>query len=137
MNDSPPAGRAQRRMRALLADDDKTMRAVAHDLLQELGVEVSVGTNGKEALQLFEQEQAQGRNFDIVCLDMRMPELNGALTSKALREKGFQGPIVVFTATATMSNKKESTTCGVTRYFSKNHLTKEILSAVIDEYCRS
>ena len=75
-----------------------------------------------------------GKPVHLVFLDMRMPKLSGRQAAQAMREKGYQGPIFVFTGGATIENKKESQAAGVTRYFAKSVLTKDLLRALIDEY---
>lgn len=68
--------------RILLVDDEPIVRAMGEDLLREMGYEVILAVDGREALECFERESGR---FDLVILDMVMPRLNGRDTFFALR----------------------------------------------------
>ncbi len=69
--------------RLLVVDDEPTVRTVAVRILESLGYEVTSAENGREALEIF---AANGGRFDLVILDMIMPEMNGRDCFKALRK---------------------------------------------------
>ena len=74
----------------LIADDNKAI-AMALDLkLQNEGFEVKTVFNGKEALDLLEKEK-----FDLLVLDLIMPQLDGFGTLKIIKEKGIKLPVIV------------------------------------------
>jgi len=68
--------------RVLLVDDEEVIRVAGEAILRDLGYQVTVATNGKHALQLFESDPEA---FDLVILDMTMPEMNGRDCFTALR----------------------------------------------------
>ena len=70
--------------RILLVDDEQILRNVAARMLERLGYEVTTASNGAEAIKVFE---AQGGDFDLVILDMSMPEMNGKDCFYALRNR--------------------------------------------------
>src|SRR5690606_11307746 len=72
----PPAPDLRGR-RVLVVDDSFHARAALVDLLQELGFEASEATGGLEAIDAVRTAAVQGRPFDLVYLDWRMPGLGG------------------------------------------------------------
>jgi len=69
-------------MRALIVDDDFYSRIVLHDLLRAVA-ECHIAVNGEEAVGAFKQALENGRAYDLVCMDLVMPEMDG---QQALRE---------------------------------------------------
>ncbi len=72
-------------MRILVAEDDFIARKVLCKFLQQYG-DVHISENGKEALNLFRDGLQNKPFYDLVCLDIMMPKLNGHETLKAMRE---------------------------------------------------
>lgn len=72
-------------MKILVAEDDFIARKVLCKFLQKYGT-VTITENGKEALDLFRNGLQNGPLFNLVCLDIMMPKLNGHETLKAMRE---------------------------------------------------
>lgn len=80
-------------VRVLYAEDNPTIQLLTKTILTNLGASVSVAVNGKEALEL-----AQNETFDLVVTDIFMPKLDGYGLTRTLREQGFTGCIVGVTA---------------------------------------
>ena len=78
---SPPV-QIQGSGRILVVDDEEVMRTTAKALLEDLGYEIVLAANGKQALEKFQQERGK---IDLVLLDMIMPEMNGKDCFKELR----------------------------------------------------
>src|SRR3989338_6341804 len=76
----------------LVADDQESMRQIISDLLKEKGHTVKTAENGKQALDLFQQE-----NFDLIVADVNMPLLDGLGFLKKVREKNSTQKIVFVT----------------------------------------
>jgi CheY-like chemotaxis protein len=94
-SDNPPA-----RMRVLLAEDNVVNQRVARMLLERSGHAVSVASNGQEALELFKRQA-----FDVVLMDIQMPEMDGFEAATAIRavertHSRPRVPIVALTAYA-------------------------------------
>jgi two-component system, chemotaxis family, chemotaxis protein CheY len=71
-------------MRALIADDDVTNRLVMHRMLSAHG-ECDQVANGREVLQAFELAWKDARPYDLICLDIMMPEMDGQDVLRAIR----------------------------------------------------
>ena len=72
-------------MRCLIAEDDFTARKLLQMFLSEVG-ECSIAVNGQEAVAAFEQALDQGMPYDLVCLDIMMPEMDGQQALEAIRQ---------------------------------------------------
>jgi two-component system, chemotaxis family, chemotaxis protein CheY len=74
-------------MRALIVDDDFYSRVMLHDMLRPVA-ECHIAVNGEEAVGAFKKALEDGRPYDLVCMDLVMPEMDG---QQALREmRGFE-----------------------------------------------
>lgn len=80
----------------LIVEDDKAILMGLKDDLEFEGYEVSVALSGKEGLK-----QAMGQEFQLIILDILLPELNGFEVCKKLREAGKNTPILMLTAART------------------------------------
>ncbi|MEF2146058.1 MAG: response regulator [Desulfovibrionaceae bacterium] len=69
-------------MRALIVDDDFYSRSMLHDMLRPFA-DCDIAVNGEEAVFAFKQGLERGDPYDLVCLDLVMPEMDG---QQALRE---------------------------------------------------
>jgi len=81
----------------LVVDDETAMRESLQDWLKEDGYEVGMAASGFEAL-----EMAEKRNWDVVLLDLKMPEMDGLETMRKLKEIVPEAEIVMMTAYATI-----------------------------------
>lgn len=79
---APAAGSATRVLRVLVVDDDAMNLRIAARLLRELGHTGALVTDGNKALAILEQQ-----SFDLMLLDVLMPQLDGLSTLKAVRQR--------------------------------------------------
>jgi CheY-like chemotaxis protein len=104
----------------LLAEDNKINQMVASELLKIMEVEVTVANNGIEAV-----EAVKGKTFDLILMDIQMPEMDGLTATQAIRnlEKPEAGklPILAMTANAADTDYQKSLDVGM-----NDHLTKPI-----------
>jgi PAS domain S-box-containing protein len=105
------------RVRILLVEDNQVNQLVAESALQRLGFTVVKTANGAQALEAIEREQ-----FDLILMDLQMPEVDGYRATAALRarERGRQHtPIVAMTATETAEERRRCMDAGMDGYLSK------------------
>ncbi|MDA8406854.1 MAG: response regulator [Deltaproteobacteria bacterium] len=122
---------ARKRLKILLAEDNTVNQKLAVKILEKMGHVVSVASNGKEALNILEKD-----DFQIVLMDVQMPEMDGFEATTAIREKekstGTHIPIVAMTAHAMVGDKERCLDVGMDGYISKPISSKE-LEKGIDE----
>ena len=101
---SPQSGQAGgASARILLVDDDPINQMVALGLLRRRGWEATAAANGKEALQVLAQQR-----FDLILMDLQMPELDGFQTASIIRQNEA-GPATKAAALDTSTAMSEST----------------------------
>ena len=122
----PPGGR---RLRVLVAEDNAVNQQVAAGMLERVGHEAVVAANGREALALLEREA-----FDLVLMDVQMPELDGLETTAAIRERervtGGHLPIVAVTAHAMKGDAERCLAAGMDGYVAKPLQPRELEAAI-------
>jgi two-component system, chemotaxis family, chemotaxis protein CheY len=72
-------------MKTLVAEDDLTSRLLLSELIAPYGVCHTV-VNGKEAIEAYMMARSIGTPYDLICLDIMMPEMDGQATLKKIRE---------------------------------------------------
>lgn len=77
---------------------------------------------------------ANGERFDLVFMDIQMPNLDGIQSTKLIREMGFSAPIVALTAFAEESNMKECMASGMD-FFLPKPIRRPALKQVLKKYC--
>jgi len=101
-------------MRILVADDTKNIRLLLKNCLEIESHEVQIAADGLQALELLKSEK-----FDLVFLDIKMPEISGTEVLKRIREQGIDTPVIIITAFATVKNAVECTKMGAVSYLQK------------------
>ncbi len=93
-------------MRVLVAEDNLVNQQIAQEVLQIQGAVVTIANNGLEAINLLEDQGLSA--FDVVLMDLEMPEMNGHEATKKLRsEERFKAlPIVAMTAHASIEEQE-------------------------------
>lgn len=119
-------------LRLLLVEDNQVNKLLAVRLLEKRGHRVVVAGNGREALEALEKE-----NFDLVLMDVQMPEMDGLEATAAIRraERGTakHQPVVAMTAHAMKGDRERCRAAGMDGYLSKPIRPQE-LDKVLDRY---
>jgi len=105
-------------VRLLLVEDNEINRDLATELLEDVGAYVDVAVNGIMAV-----EMALGQSYDLVLMDIQMPEMDGLTATREIRTRmvGGQLPIVAMTAHAIKGEYEKSLAAGM-----NDHITKPI-----------
>jgi len=110
--------------RILVIDDEPALRQSFTRILQKAGHDVTTAANGKEGLML-----ASEHPYDLVYLDIRMPDMNGLEILKVIHEKFADLPIILFTAQPDLNSALEAL-----RYGAKDYLLKPLKPQVLIEH---
>jgi len=102
--------------RILVVEDDEVNQIVAQGVLEAGGAVVSIASNGREALEL-----VQPGKFDVVLMDLQMPDMDGIETTRKLRENpALAGlPIIAMTASAMAGDRERLLEAGMNDYVAK------------------
>jgi signal transduction histidine kinase/CheY-like chemotaxis protein len=125
----PAASAPVRPVRVLLAEDNPVNQRVAVELLTARGHHVTLVGNGRAAVEAVEQEQ-----FDVVLMDIQMPEMGGLEATEAIRVReastGGHVRIVAMTAHALMGDRERCLAAGMDDYLAKPVDRQQLFDAV-------
>ena len=114
--------------RVLLVDDNATNRKVASQILMKAGCEVEMASSGKEAISVLQKDA----KFDLVLMDIQMPEMDGMETTRRLQSLGlaYLPPIVAMTAYAMKEDRERFLAAGMDDYLAKPIRAQQIIQMV-------
>ena len=131
LSESGSAERVVGRLKILLAEDNRVNQLLVVRLLEARGHEVSVVSDGRSALQAVEEQ-----NFDLILMDIQMPEMDGFETTRILRDRARAGmrnvPIIALTAHAMKGDRDKCLAAGMCAYISKPIQPEEFFSVIGD-----
>ena len=117
--------------RVLIAEDNPSNQMLMKLLVKRAGYHPVVVSDGLEAV-----EKAKSQNFDLILMDMQMPNLNGYQATCALRKEGFTMPIIATTAYAMTGDAEKCIEAGCNDYLEKPISTKK-LRQVLKKYIKT
>jgi len=114
--------------RILVVDDNLFNQQVAESLLAQAGMVVEIASNGFQALEMVE-----GSVYDLVFMDIQMPDLDGLEVTRRIRERHDASalPIVAMTAHALSEDRKKSLAAGMNDHITKPIDPEELLAMLI------
>ena len=102
-------------LRILLAEDNHVNQRVALRMLDRMGYRAEVAANGKEVLEALDRQP-----FDVILMDVQMPEMDGLEATRRVRERGGEQPIILaMTANALQGDREECLAVGMDDYLAK------------------
>ena len=116
--------------RILLAEDNETNRMIIVRMLEKAGACVTTVENGKQALESALEALDRGNPFDVILMDMQMPEMDGYEATALLRGKRYSGPIIALTAHAMASDEQKCLDAGCDDYTTKPINRKTLIGKI-------
>ena len=117
----------------LLAEDNKTNQLIAKSLLEQVGIEVIVANDGKEAVELYKEHRDR---INLILMDLHMPVMNGYEASEIIREFSTTVPIIAMTADVILGVREKCEQSGIYHYISKpfnpDHFIQTIKDIILE-----
>lgn len=107
--------------KVLLVEDDENLGFVTRDFLDMSGFDVTLSADGLSGLDAFEKE-----NYDIVILDIMMPNIDGFTVAERIRSKNKTIPIIFLTARSMKDDRIKGLKLGADDYITKPFSTEEL-----------
>jgi signal transduction histidine kinase/CheY-like chemotaxis protein/HPt (histidine-containing phosphotransfer) domain-containing protein len=109
----------------LVAEDARTNQVLIKSLLKRLDLQVTIAEDGNEAVQ-----QALTEKYDLIFMDIEMPNMNGYEATKVIRKEGLKIPIIALTAYAMKGDDEKCFAAGCDDYISKPIEHKKLLQTL-------
>lgn len=121
----------KRSIRILLAEDNPVNQKLANLMLTKAGYQVTVSGNGRETVEKY---SSSPQNFDLIFMDVQMPEMDGLEATGKIRNLGFHDiPIVAMTAHAMKGHREKCVKAGMNDYVTKP-IKREIVFEMIEKW---
>ncbi|MCC9599206.1 response regulator [Stieleria sp. JC731] len=116
-----PVSRKMPRLSAkvLVVDDRRDIRHISQHFLEKAGANVVTAEDGGEAIRVVSDMLGQGDMFDLIVMDMQMPNVDGLEATARLRSMGVDWPIIALTADAMKGDRQRCLNAGCDDYLSK------------------
>jgi PAS domain S-box-containing protein len=115
--------------RVLVAEDNEINRIIAMEMLSAVGIQAEVAVTGREAV-----ERVRQCAFDLVLMDIQMPDIDGLAATQIIRRMGGRGtdtlPILAMTAHAVIGDKEKSLKAGMNEHLTKPIEAEELYQAL-------
>ncbi|MEX2369598.1 MAG: response regulator [Bacteroidales bacterium] len=98
----------------LVVEDNLINQKVAQSIFKNIGYEIDLASNGAEAIKMVD-----ANNYDIIFMDLHMPEVDGYEAAEYIRKKGLKTPIIAMSADSEDQRKAESVKAGMDEYLAK------------------
>lgn len=113
----------------LLAEDDRINQHVAIAILKRFGYTAAIANNGRKAIEMWEEQ-----HYNLILMDMQMPELDGLEATKIIRGKDTRQPVIIaMTANALQEDREKCLAAGMNDYISKP-INQQELTALLKKW---
>ncbi len=122
----------QPKKRVLIVDDNKDMLSLLTIQFETIGAEVVPILGSATALEVFIRNSINAKGFDLIALDINMPEIDGNELAIKIRDAGYNGKIVAFTAYVTGDGRMKSKESHIDYYMGKDQAKRDVLCALLE-----
>ncbi len=118
-------------MDIIIAEDDPVNQKITQLMLRKLGIHAEATDNGQEVLRALERQ-----HYDIVLMDIQMPEIDGIEATRIIRKRWPRGPkIIMITDCDSKTYREPCLDAGADEFLTKPVMAKELTEAI--EHCRA
>jgi signal transduction histidine kinase/CheY-like chemotaxis protein len=110
----------------LIAEDNLINQKVAQSIFKNIGYEIEIAKNGLEAVQMMEES-----NYDVVFMDLLMPEMDGYQATSEIRKAGYTLPVIAMSADETDETRAAAFEAGMNEYLMKPARVERIKQLLI------
>lgn len=128
----PELNKIKENINILVAEDNIINQKVAQTIFKNLGYEITLVQNGKECVKIIKENK-----YDIIFMDIMMPEKDGLEATAEIRSLGYTLPIVAMTANAREEDKMRALNSGMNEYLPKPVKIEEIKEVLIKWFSES
>ena len=114
----------------LVAEDIESNQMLMKALLGKMGLKMTFANNGKEAV-----DKVNSQNFDLVLMDINMPQMDGYEATRTMRNNGIKIPIVALTSNAMEGDRKKCIEAGCDDYLPKPVIHTKLV-AILNKFLR-
>jgi CheY-like chemotaxis protein len=119
-------------VRILLAEDSPDIQRLVAFVLRRAGATVTAVEDGRKAFEVALAAWERGEPFDLILMDMQMPEMDGFQATEHLRRRGYRGRIVALTASAMVEDRIRCLEAGCDAFLSKPIRPDELIAKVAE-----
>ncbi|HEV7351213.1 response regulator [Telluribacter sp.] len=117
--------------RVLVVDDNPINLLVATNFLKRRGIQFETAVNGLDAIEKF-----KATSYDLILMDLRMPEMDGFDATRTIRTLDRSIPVIALTASAFSNEKERAMASGFTAYLTKPFLPKDFYDTILPRLSR-
>ena len=113
------------KFKILAVDDEEALRIIVQDELSTLGYDVDVAEDGQDALQKLGEQK-----YDMVILDIFMPNVDGMEVLKQIREKNLAKKVIMLTGVNELKIARESLALGANDFITKPYDINNLIACI-------
>ena len=114
-----------RSLRVLLAEDESIYQRIIERYMRDLGMQLTIVDDGRKCLDTLEKQQ-----YDIILMDIVMPEFNGLEVTRAIRERGIDTPIIAVTSNTWKEDEERSIRSGMNDFLPKPFNAQKLVQKI-------
>lgn len=114
----------------LVVEDCPDTRDAIELILSHIGISCEFAPNGLECIRLVLAQEVRNIDYDLILIDLNLPDMDGCDIAAVLRKHGYQKPLVAITGTASLERQRASVHLGFDRFLAKRNFAETIIPTI-------